>query len=319
MRITRTTFLSGLVLLVGTLVQAAPLDPATQKIYQKIDSLFVIASSGELKYRDQVDPAIEAIAKLGAPAVPHLIEKLANKSARDRLTIISIFTKIGSAAVPGLTDALGRPDWLVVQRICWALGDIKDSAAVGPLKQVAHHPNWQVREYSIRALGNIGNLKGLPTVISAFNDSLGPVRKAAAFASGEIKDASAIPMLVRTLGDDFYGARFDALEALMFFDTNEVITCLRDSLPDASNLKANLICQALGKIGNGDAMNILNAELDSDKPERRTFAAVALVAADPNDLCGFQNKIYKRVTDRLDLVEIESAKMAAQYARQKSQ
>ncbi len=311
--------LSVLVLvIVGASVSGAPLDPATQKLYKKIDSLFVMASSGEVKYRDMVEPAVEAIAKIGASAVPPLIDKLNTKSARERLTIIDILTKIGSPAVPKLVEALGRPDWLVVQRICWALGDIKDTGAVASLKQVAFHPNWQVREYSLRALGLIGNIKGLPTVINAFNDSLGPVRKAAAYAAGGIKKSEAIPKLVGALGDDFYGARFAAMEALLLLDTAEVIRHLKESLPSATGLKANLICQTLGEIGQGEALDILNDQLDSDKMEQRTYAAVALVSADPNDLCGFHERIHKKVIDRLALVQIESARKAAQNASQAS-
>lgn len=299
-------------LLLTTAAFAANPDIPDPKLQKKVDSLFVIASSGEVKYRDMVAPAIEAIAKQGAPAVPILLNKINTKSARERLTIIDIFTKIGSPAVPKLVEALGRPDWLVVQRVCWALGDIKDSNAVEALKQVAYHPNWQVREYAVRALGLIGNMRGLPTVIKAFSDSLGPVRKAAAFAAGGIKSPQAIPSLVSALGDDFYGARFAASEALLLLDTQTTINQLRDSLPAATGLKANLICQTLGKIGHSDALSVLNEALDSDKMENRTFAAVAIMSADPTDLCGFHARIHQKVIDRLALVQIESARKAAQ-------
>ncbi len=312
-RVFQQALLYSLLFAVATNGYSAPLDPDTQKLYQKIDSLFVIASSGEVKYRDMVEPAVEAIAQIGAAAVPPLIDKLDTKSARDRVTIINILTKIGSPAVPQLVEALGRPDWLVVQRICWALGDIKDSGAVESLKQTAHHPNWQVREYSLRALGLIGNIKGLSTVINAFNDSLGPVRKAAAYAAGGMKKSEVIPQLVGALGDDFYGARFGAMEALLLLDTAEVITQLEEAMQSATGLKAILICQTLGKIGNSEALDILNHQLDSDKIEQRTYAAVALISADPDDICGFHERIHKQITDRLALVQIESARKQAQY------
>ncbi len=295
---------------------SAPLDPSTQKLYQKIDSLFVIASSGEVKYRDMVEPAIEAIANIGAPAVPPLIEKLDTQSARDRVTLISILTKIGTPAVPKLVEALGRPNWLVVQRVCWALGDIKDSSAIEPLKQVAHHLNWQVREYSIRALGNIGNVKGLSTVMNAFSDSVGAVRKSAVFSSGQIKHNDAIPQLVDALGDDFYGTRFAAMEALLLLDTSSVLEKLREAAGTADGLKANMICQTLGKIGKGEALDILNVLLDSNYPAMRTYAAVAIVSADPADHCGFQVRITEKITERLALVQIDSARKAAQNVSQ---
>ncbi|MDF1546080.1 MAG: HEAT repeat domain-containing protein, partial [bacterium] len=95
-----------------------------------VDSIFVIASSGEIKYRDQVQPAIDSLAALGAEISPHLIDKFTTKSARERLTIIQIFKKIGSPSLPYLIPALSRPEPLVVQRVCWALGDVGDTAAV---------------------------------------------------------------------------------------------------------------------------------------------------------------------------------------------
>ena len=312
----RAVYLICLLPLVLTNGYAAPLDPTTQKLYEKIDSLFVIASSGEVKYRDMVEPAIEAIAKLGAPAVPPLIDKLDTQSARDRQTLISIFTKIGSPAVPKLVEALGRQSWLVVQRVCWALGDIKDSSAIEPLRQVSFHPNWQVREYGIRALGNIGNAKGLATVMNALSDSVGAVRKAAVFASGQIKHEDALPKLVDALGDDFYGARFGAMEALVLLDTSAVLEKLRDAAETAGGLKANMICQTLGKIGQGEALDILNVLLESSNPAMRTYAAVAIVGADPTDHCGFHARIAEKITDRLALVQIESARKAAQNVSQ---
>ena len=312
------TCIFGLILLIAAVSLSAPIDPDTQKLYNKIDSLFVIASSGELKYRDKVEPAIGAIARLGVPAVPHLIDKLTTNSARERLTLIQIMVNIGRPAVPKLVEALGRPEWLVVQRVCWTLGDIGDPGAIEPLKQVSYNPNWQVREYSIRAIGKIGNTAGVPSVIKAFSDSVGQVRKAAAFASGEIKDDAALQPLVKALGDDFYGARFEAMEALLHFDTANVVAALKEAIVNASNIQANLICQTLGKIGTSDALNVLTAQLESSKIEQRTYAAVAIMTADPNDLCGFYDRIQKKIIDRLALVQIESARKAANYGPEKS-
>ena len=38
---------------------------AQEELQKKIDSIFVIASSGELKYREMVEPAIDALAEMG--------------------------------------------------------------------------------------------------------------------------------------------------------------------------------------------------------------------------------------------------------------
>ncbi|MCK4460786.1 MAG: HEAT repeat domain-containing protein, partial [candidate division Zixibacteria bacterium] len=105
-------------------------------VHKKFDSLFIIASSGGVQFREMVEPAKDSIAAMGEDVVPWLIDKFTTKSARDRWTIIHVLKRIGSPAVPYLVRALKRSDGLVVQRVCWALGDIADSAAVDPLVEV---------------------------------------------------------------------------------------------------------------------------------------------------------------------------------------
>jgi hypothetical protein len=80
----------------------------------------------------------------------------------------------------------------------------------------------------------------------------------------------------------------------------------------SNGLKANLICQTLGRIGSDDAISILYAQLSSEDLERRKFAAFAIAEADPQDLCGYYDEIKSNITDRLALVRIESARKAAQ-------
>ena len=194
------------------------------QLQNRIDSLFVIASSGELKYRDQVEPAIESMAKLGVKAVSPLIDKFDTRSARERLTLIKILTKIGSPALTDLIDALSRSEWLVVKRVCWTLGDIGDSAAVQPLLGTARHDNWQVREYCIRALGKIGDLRAVEAVINSFDDSVGQVRKSAVVSAGNLKSAETISHLIQIMDDPYYGARLSAVEALLSMDTTAFAT-----------------------------------------------------------------------------------------------
>ena len=281
------------------------------QLQKRIDSIFVMASSGELKYRDQVDPAIESLAKLGAKAVPPLIDKFTTKSARERLTIIKILKKIGSPALPDLIDALSGPEWLVVKRVCWTLGDISDSAAVLSLLAVANHDNWQVREYCIRALGKIGDLRAVAAVINSFNDSVGQVRKAAVVSAGQLNSAETISYLVQMLGDSYYGARLSAVEALLTKDTTRLLAQLKDALNSASGLKAKLAMKVLGQIGNDEAMDILSEQLNSGNRQKVVDAAIAIMSADPQDICGYHESIFEKVKDRLALLKIESARASS--------
>lgn len=289
------------------LATVIPSTHAQTPLDRQIDSLFVIASSGEVKYRDMVEPAIEEIAALGRPAVPRLIDKFTTKSARERLTIINILKKIGSPAVPDLVAALNRTDPLVVQRVCWALGDIKDSTAVPGLIAVSGHDSWQVRDQAIGALGKIGDNRADRTVVAALDDSVSQVRKSASVAVGRLGINDAAAKLVSHLGDSFYGARLTALESLLELDTAVVYGVLADSIHSTDTLVGDLACDALGRIGTDFAIEHLRWQTRSDRPARRARAAIALINSDPYNRCGYHNELVAGETDPIVLLQILSA------------
>ena len=290
------------------LITSAPVLGAPNTTLQAVvDSLFPIASSGEVMYRDLVEPAIDSIAALGADVAPILIDKFTTKSARERHTIKNILKRIGKPAVPHLTQALRHPDGLIVSRVCWTLGEIADSSAVGPLMDVTGHRRWQVRDEALGALGDIGDSQAADVMLFAFTDTVGQVRKAASVAAGKIKLAEAIELLVHTLGDEFYGARMSSVEALLKLDTAAVIKAIADSMGSVNPLVVNLGCLILGELGTDEAVEVLMSQVTSDDPARRAHAAVAIVKADPLDNCSYREAILANETDRLVLLKIKSA------------
>lgn len=295
----------SLIILIATMMPKSA--HSSDYINQKIDSLFVVASSGELRYRDMVEPAIDEIASIGEKAVPHLIDKFNTRSARERLTIINILKKIGSPAVPYLVDALDRPEQLVVRRICWALGDIKDSTSVAPLVAVTTHKDWQVREKAVDALGKIADNSADEAVMKALRDSVGQVRKAAVVASGRMKINEAISDLIYILGDDFYGARMSSIEVLTMLDTQTVISTISDSMISENSLIGDNACQVLGKLQSLDALDLLLEQVKSSSVSRRSQAAVALVLGDKDNNCGVHLSLLENESDRLTKIKIQSA------------
>jgi HEAT repeat protein len=266
----------------------------------------VIASSGEVKYEKLRDPAMDQIAGLGVAAVPHLIDKFTTKSARERWTVIWILQRIGSPAVPDLLGALSRPDDLVVQRVCWALGDIGDTAAVEGLMGVANHSSWQVRDEAVGALGKIKDTRAARVVTAALMDTIGQVRKSAVVSCGQLGAQEAVEELTHALGDDFYGARLAAVNSLLLLDTTLALVVLADSINSADSQVGHLACQVLGRIGIDDALRLLVAQLSSPDPQRRAHAAVALAEADPLDNCGYLLKYLATEPDRLVRLKVES-------------
>ncbi|MEW5795546.1 MAG: HEAT repeat domain-containing protein [Candidatus Zixiibacteriota bacterium] len=296
-------------------VALAPAVNAQSGFERTLDSLFVVASSAEIQYQDMRDSAMNQIAAYGVNAVPYLIDKLSTKSSWDRWTLIWIFQRIGSPAVPLLLEALRRPDDLVVQRVAWALGDIKDTSAVDGLIGVCGHSSWQVRDEAIAALGRIGQARASGAVLRALEDTIGQVRKSAVVSCGQLRVAEAVEELVHRLGDDFYGARLTAANSLLQLDTAAVLRVLKDSLESTNPMVGHMACRVLGRIGGDEALSLLIEQAESIDLVRRAHAAVALAKADPNDECAFRRQYLETEPDRLARLQVESTIRAAQHGQ----
>lgn len=288
---------------------------AATDLKRKVDSLFVIASSGEVKYRDMTESAMDSIAAIGVDAVPILIDKFTTKSARERWTIIWILQRIGSPAVPYLVKALKRPDGLVVQRVCWALGDIGDTAAVEALIGVSGHSRWQVRDQAIGALGKIGDRRADEAVVFTLDDPIGQVRKAAVVSCRKLTIVGSLGQLVHALGDDFYGARLSAAEALLKMDTAKVIAALVDSIESENEFVGDVGCYILGEFATDEAIELLMIQTESPDADRRAHAAVAIIKADPDDNCGYCQTLMDREMDRLNRLKMQSTRRSAQHVQ----
>jgi HEAT repeat protein len=288
---------------------------AENLVDKRVDSLFAIASSGSVKFKDMVQPAIDSTAAMGVSAVPRLLEKLATKSPRERVTLVAILKKIGAPAVPGLLTSLRLGEGLAVERAAFSLGDIGDSSAVDGLLAVAEHERWQVREQAIGALGKLHSHRADVAVMKAVNDSIPLVRKSAAVSCGQLKITESIPLLAHLLGDPFYGARMPASLALFGFDTTAVITALTDSIKSENQMLGNLACWVLGRLHRPEATALLVEQANSPNPERRSHAACALVEADAKQNAAFFETYRKSENDSLALLRFESAIEAASHVQ----
>ncbi|HOP06172.1 MAG TPA: HEAT repeat domain-containing protein [candidate division Zixibacteria bacterium] len=300
-----------LITLSAILISSRSISAQDSEFKRKFDSLFVLAGSGSVLHQDLVEPAKDSIAAMGEEVVPLLIDKFLVKSARERWAVIHIFQRIGSPAVPYLVRALKRPDDLIVQRVCGALGDIKDSTAVEPLMEVCSSKCWQVRDQAVGALGKIGSVSASNVIIAALDDEIGQVRKSAAVGCGKMDLEQAAAKLVHVLGDDFYGARWSAVHSLLRMDTVMVTQVLADSLKSETPFVGDLGCYILGQFGHEKALDLLYLQTKSEQPNRRAHAAVALLTADPEDHCSYQHLMFERETDRLVLLKMRSALAAA--------
>ncbi len=293
-----------IILMVFTAGSAFTEPPPQNDLEKRIDSLFIIASSGDIKYRDSVDQAIDSIAAIGAAAVPRLVEKYTTQSARERVTINMILKKIGSDGVPYLTKSLALSDPEQVSRICYSLGEIKDKYATKAILKVLHHDNWWVRSSCAGALGKISDTLAYKDVLSLFNDSVETVRKSAVVAVGDMEMEEAIPQLIHMLGDPYYGVRMTASEALEKFG-EKAIPYLADSLSSDNDLVVNLDITTLGHIGGDKAAEVVSDQTESPDPIRRALAVEAIYDSGSSLECGLVEQMKETETDPTVLYYID--------------
>jgi hypothetical protein len=215
---------------------------AEQTVEEKIDSLFIMASSLDIKYKDSVASARESIAAMGTDAVPHLIEMLGTPHGRERAALEDIFKKIGEPAVPQLTDALLITDSLRLSRVAKMLYFFPDTSSVENLLRIVNNSYYSARYQVIRALGEIGDPRAISAVRSAMKDTIELVRTIAAVSAGRLKDDGLLPDILSAFDDSYYGARMSAHEALIKADCETKTAFIANSLPSAStNARKHLL------------------------------------------------------------------------------
>ncbi len=207
---------------------------ADQNIADKIDSIFVMASSLDIKYKDSVGSARESIAAMGTEAVPHLIEMLGTPHGRERAALEDIFKKIGEQAIPQLNEALLTTDSLRLSRVAKILYFFPDTSSVTNLLKITDNPYYSARYQAIRALGKIGDHEAIPAIRTAMMDDNELVRTIAAVSAGRMNDAGLFPDLVAAFDDEYYGVRMSAHEAFKAAECSAKVEFITAALGNAS-------------------------------------------------------------------------------------
>jgi HEAT repeat protein len=190
------------------------------------------------------------------PVAP-LIEKLTDTDFRVRHDAADAIAKIGSPAVPFLINALKAENQQVRWRAASALADIgaEASAAVPTLLTTLHDQDEYIRRIAAYALGKIGPeaSTAVPELIEALHDSDRNLRLVAAYALGKIGSAasSATPALIVTLQDTNAEVRWNAAMALgrIGADANTVVPALIAALQDKTKHVRQGAADALGQFG----------------------------------------------------------------------
>jgi len=235
----------------------------SDSLKQLVDSLFIISSSGFIKFADLEGPARKQLIEMKEKAVPYLIPKLSNRDARDINTLIELFKGIGEVATSQLIQALQTDDIWQIRISCRCLAEIKDKRAVPDLIKILNHSDYQIRNYATTALGNAKDTTAFNSVVEILKDSIEVPRKAAAYALGELNDKRGIPYLISALSDKHFSVRMVAMESLVKIGKGAIpalIQLLDDWSDSVTTEKPNsyyLAIEALGKIKEPQVLPIL--------------------------------------------------------------
>ena len=237
-----------------------------------------------LEHPDHV-PAIEALADIGAPAVPAVLELLDHENTRVRVSAIFIFHQMGSpaaGAVPVLNELFLDTDEPLRCDIAGALGQIRALTSVPVLIQVLDDIDPIIRDCAAHTLGMIGEpaSAAVPALTAALNDPDEEVRYSAAFALGQMGPAAAVasPALVQTLGDLNPIVATKAMIALITIGPPAKAALLEGIADNKDNI--SFFCLAIGALGHTGSdeqtVEVLLKALNHAKSKIRFRAAHAL-------------------------------------------
>ena len=182
------------------------------------------------------DNAAKELIKLGADAVPPLIDALQTQDPSLILTIQQILARI-SSATPMLTKTLAATTHhpVVRARVAETLGISKDKSAIPALLDALNDQYFTVRASAALALGNIGDAQVISSLLPRLKDKEGEVRSAVCIAIAKFRDPSTFDDITNVLLDDpLIEVRQSAAIALGDTKHPAAIPFLMEALRDSS-------------------------------------------------------------------------------------
>ncbi len=241
-----------------------------------VDSLFIRASSGEIRFQSEVEPSRKALIALSVKAVPRLLTKLGSRDAREMLELTEIFKGIGEAAVDSLVTVLKSDDGFTRRLAIRCLGEIKSEKAIWSLQAMAQHRDFRTRVETMTAFGNIGSPTAAAAVQAGLRDSIELVATAAAAACGKIKKDIDPNALLAVFTHPYYGVRYAAARSLSLMGES-VIVPVEAFIDSCADLNAKCFALlSLGINGSEKSVRVLGRYAASESWQIRAAAADAL-------------------------------------------
>ena len=250
--------------------------------------------------------AVEALASIGVPQSSTSLFNLLNDSDHHvRATAIESLGRMGDARIVDYIAAslINDPSWDVRKLSVEALGRIKEDRATQLLWRALNDPDHDVRQTTATALGQIPDPRSIGPLVLSLKDENSSVRQAAKGSLRQIDRQweisagaqSVIPELEAALNDREYWVaqsaadtlakindmRQRSLETTFFVNPTkekmrQAITVLVDTLKDFDRDFRQAAVEALGRIGDVNAVAPLVSALDDQDEWVGRTAALAL-------------------------------------------
>jgi HEAT repeat protein len=180
------------------------------------------------------DIAARELIKLGANAVPTLVDALQTQDPSLILTIQHILARL-SSATPILKKTLATAHPIIRGRVAEIFGISKDRLAIPVLLDALRGEYFTVRSRSALALGNIGDASVIPALLPLLKDAEGEVRSAACVAIAKFCEPSTFDDITNVLLDDaLIEVRQSAASALGETKHPAALPFLMEALRDSS-------------------------------------------------------------------------------------
>ena len=274
----------------------------------------------QLKETSKRERAEAELLRLGAEAVPALVEALQSTDPNLLPHYQSVLVQIGTTATPALTHSLLNDHPLIRGRVAEVLAQTRDPQAAPALLEALRGEFYTVRSRAATALGAIGD----PVAVAPLLDRLGDAelevrmaavqalgkfklpetfdnmadllledpqieaRQATARALGETKHPQAVQYLMIALRDPFWWYEREQaaevlLDAIAGFGA-PVVDVLLEALSDTEMTVRRYAARLLGRIGDPRAIQPLGMTLYDTHFEVGQAAAESLAGFGPTGL-----------------------------------
>ncbi len=239
----------------------------------------LIAQLSDSKKRDH---AAKDLIRMGADAVPALVDSLTTRDPSLRDMISQILVRIGPAAVSPLCKALSTARPETRAPVAQVLGVIKDQTAIPALLDALRGEFFTVRVEAALALGQIRDPQVIPALTEALKDKEPEVRAAACIALGKFADPRTFEAISNVLLDDpQIDVRQAAAQALGETKRAEAIPYLMEALRDSywwyeRDQAVNHLLDAIAKMGKAVVPSLIEALKDNEGTVKK-YAALLLV------------------------------------------